>query len=247
MGKWLISKTKTSGDTEVVNSIVAGKPSGDMGKADAKNSHIKRKQNLQYGFTFTCKLNEHRPVCLICNEFLASESMKLTKLKRHLDTKHASYANKHAEFFEKLLQSSKKQKLSMETHVFINSKHLEASYEASYLTSNTKKPFTIGEELALPIGIRMTEIIHGQKNADDLRKIPMSDTTVTRRILEICKDQFGQLIERIKGNSKFAIKLDESTGIAKMAQLLVYITYCYNNNVHEDLLFCRSLDGHTSG
>jgi hypothetical protein len=27
----------------------------------------------------------------------------------------------------------------------------------------------------------------------------------------------------------------------------VYVRYCYNNKVHEDLLFCRPLDGHTTG
>ncbi len=251
MDKWLISKTKTSGDSEDAGSTAAGQPSGRMETTETKHSQRKKRKYtetyLQYGFTLTDIHNEQRPICLICNAVLASESMKPAKLKRHLDTNHASYANKPVEYFERLLQSTKKQKSYMEAHVFTNSKHLQASYEASYLIAKAKKPFTIGEELALPIAIRITEIINGKKYADELRKIPMSDTTVSRRILEISKDQFEQLLERIKENSKFAIQLDETTDIANMAQLLVYVRYCHNDNVHEDLLCCRPLEGHTTG
>ena len=57
---------------------------------------------------------------------------------------HASYAEKLLMYFERLLQLVKKQKLFMETHVLTNSTHLRASYEVSYLVSNSKKPFTIG-------------------------------------------------------------------------------------------------------
>ncbi|XP_013776298.1 SCAN domain-containing protein 3-like, partial [Limulus polyphemus] len=64
----------------------------------------------------------------------------------------------------------------------------------------------------------MNEIIHGQKYADELRKIPLSNDTVGRQILEISNDQFEQLIGRIKESSKFAIQLDEWTDITNMAQ-----------------------------
>ena len=106
-------------------------------------------------------------MCLICNESLASESMKPIKLKRHLTTRHASYAEKPLVYFEKLLQSMKKQKLPIETHVLTNLKHLRASYEASNLIAKSKKPFTIGEELVLTVAVRMTEIIHGHKYANE--------------------------------------------------------------------------------
>ena len=74
---------------------------------------------------------------LICNESLVSESMKPIKLKRHLTERHAFYAEKLLVYFEKVLQSMKKQKLPMETHVLTNSKHLRASYEASYLIAKS--------------------------------------------------------------------------------------------------------------
>ena len=55
----------------------------------------------------------------------------------------------------------------METHVITNFKHLRASYEASYLITKRKKPFIIGEELILPVAVRMTKIIYGHKYADE--------------------------------------------------------------------------------
>ena len=184
---------------------------------------------------------------LIGNECLASKSMKPIKLKRHLTTRHASYAEKPLVYFERLLQSVKKQKLSMETHALTNSKHLRASYKVSYIIAKSKKSFTIGKELVLPVAVRRTEIIHGHKYADEFLKISLSDTTVSRRIEDILKDQFEQLIARIKENSKYAIQIDESTDISSKAHLLGYVRYCFNNNVHEDVLFCWELERYTAG
>ena len=72
-------------------------------------SHMKkRKYNksfLQYGFTFISENNEHRPLCLICNAVLASESLKPDKLERHHHTKLDSHRNKPVEFFHSLLRT----------------------------------------------------------------------------------------------------------------------------------------------
>ena len=83
------------------------------------------------------------------------------KREEAITTRHASSAEKLLVYFERLLQSMKKQNLSTETNVLTNPKHLRASYKASYLIAKSKKPFIIGEELVLPVAVRMTEIIHG--------------------------------------------------------------------------------------
>ena len=175
MDKWLKSNHHISPNTSSIpKSTLTEQPSGNMEKTKTNySSKKKRKYNesyLQYGFTYTCINNEHRPVCLICNESLASESMKPIKLKRHLTTRHASYAEKPLMYFERLLQSVNKQRLSMENYVFTNCKHLRASYEASYIIAKSKKRFTIGEDLVLPAAVRITEIIHGHKYADEFKK-----------------------------------------------------------------------------
>ena len=80
-----------------------------------------------------------------------------------------------------------------------------------------------------------------------MRKISLSNNTVARRISEISEDQREQLIVRIKESRKFAIRLDESTNTTNMAYLWSCVRYIYNNDIFEDLLFCQSLRGRTTG
>ena len=76
----------------------------------------------------------------------------------------------------------------------------------------------------------------------------MSSNIVEKRLSEISEDQLEQLIVGIKESRKIAsIQLDESTDITNMAYLLTYIRYIYNNDIHEDLLFCKPLHGRTTG
>ena len=67
---------------------------------------------LQYGFTYNDKDRVEKPLCLICNEILSTESMKPSKLKSHINAKHAKYSGKPIEYFERLLKSAKQKKLT---------------------------------------------------------------------------------------------------------------------------------------
>ena len=93
----------------------------------------------------------------------------------------------------------------------------------------------------------MSEIAHGKKYGDKIRKIPLSNDTVARRIAEISDDQLQQLLTRLKKSQKFAIQLEETTDVSKNAKLLLYVRYVHEENVEEELLFCRSLKCHTKG
>ena len=85
--------------------------------------------------------------------------------------------------------------------------------------------------------------------ADEMGKIPLSNNTAstTRRTSAISGNISEQLIQRIKAGSKFAIQLDETTDTTDNANLLVYVRYIYNNDINEDLLFCKALDKRTTG
>ena len=65
---------------------------------------------LRFGFTFKNCNGYKKPVCLICNELLATESMKPSKLKKYLGSKHTSCANKPKEYFKRLLKSLHEEK-----------------------------------------------------------------------------------------------------------------------------------------
>lgn len=70
--------------------------------------------------------------------------------------------------------------------------------------------------------------------------------TVHRRINLLADDIKIQLIDRVKGSPYYAIQLDESTDVANVAQLLIFIRYRYENDICEDLLFCQGLEGRTT-
>jgi hypothetical protein len=92
----------------------------------------------------------------------------------------------------------------------------------------------------------MCEVVLGKECSQKLKAIPLSDNTVSRRIADMSEDVRCQLITRLQ-HVKFAIQLDESTDIANAAQLLVYVRYCWEGEVLEDFLFCKSLPGRTTG
>lgn len=52
----------------------------------------------------------------------------------------------------------------------------------------------------LPAAIEMVEILHGRKYGDDIRKILLSNDTVSKRISDINKDQ---LIQELKKAQNF--------------------------------------------
>ena len=63
---------------------------------------------LKYGFV-KCEQEkgEPRPQCVICSEVLANESLKPSKLKRHLETKHTSLATKPVDYFQRRKEQMK--------------------------------------------------------------------------------------------------------------------------------------------
>ena len=142
-------------------------------------SHTKKRSYndsfLQCGFTFITENSEHRPLCLICNKVLASESLKPGKLKRHLQTEHDSYRNRPVKFFHRLLRTWEKQRQSFESECIDEGKYTRASFEASLLIAKSKKPCNIGEELIRPAAIKMSAIVHGKKEANETRKISLSN------------------------------------------------------------------------
>lgn len=121
------------------------------------------------------------------------------------------------------------------------------SYHVSYLTAKCKKPHTAGERLILPAAVAMCCIMQGDKFATPLQAILLSNAAVARRTDDIASDIKVQLIEYVKQSPKYTLQLDVSKDIAHSAQLLVYVRYGYDRKLQEDLFFCNSLQGKTTG
>lgn len=190
---------------------------------------------------------EEVPQCLLCLEKLASASMKPSKLKRHLTTKHSAYVNKGRSYFLLKKEEYLRQQKLITGTASIPQKALRASFLAAYRIAKSKKPHTIGEELLLPACIDIVEEMLGKDAAVKIAKVPLSDNTVQRRTEEMSTDIREQTSEKIRNSAAFALQLDESTDVAKSAQLLAYVRYIDSTDIVEDFLFCEELKERTTG
>ena len=92
----------------------------------------------------------------------------------------------------------------------------------------------------------MADILLGNEAARKLSKIFMRDNTVKRRIEDMSNDILSQIVHGIKKSDfPIALQLDESTGVACVSQLLVYVRYVQKAGtkleLKEEFLFCESL------
>ncbi|KAM3878473.1 SCAN domain-containing protein 3-like [Diretmus argenteus] len=94
---------------------------------------------------------------------------------------------------------------------------LKASYLVARRVAQTKKVFTIAEELVLPAAVDMCREMIGEAAAKKLMTIPLSNDT-----------------------------LDESTDVSNAASLLVFVRYRWDSSLHEDMLFCGELPTRTT-
>ena len=78
---------------------------------------------IRYGFTWCDNEKAPKPQCVVCGEQLANNPMIPSKLIRYLKTKHASYANKDKEFFQRMLSQNKKQKCLLKSSFTVSKKH----------------------------------------------------------------------------------------------------------------------------
>lgn len=210
----------------------------------------KRKYNdsyLSYGFVSVEIQEEHRPKCVLCGEILANESLRPSKLKRHLERQHPERASETLTFFERKASAAATESSRFE-ECFANPSGaaLEASFVLSRRIAASKKPFTVGQDLVLPCMVDAAELVLGVDAANKLRKIALSGDTVARRIDDMAADVEAQLIKRVQESPVYSIQLDESTDISSCAQLLCFIRYIHGGSFQEEFLFCKSLPQRTT-
>ena len=121
------------------------------------------------------------------------------KLTRHLKTKHASYANKNEEFFQRMLSQNKKQKHLTKSSFLVSEKTLAASNHVAKSTArNRKKPHTIGEKLLKPACLEIVRLMLGKKEVKEIKKVSLSAESIKRRIDDMFSDILETLITKLK-------------------------------------------------
>lgn len=86
-----------------------------------------------------------------------------------------------------------------------------------------------------------------KKAVETFKKVPQSNNTVARRIDDMCLDIVGQVVNKIKHASHFALQLDEMTDVSGEVQLLAFVRYKDISDIKEHILFCKRLPGKTTG
>jgi hypothetical protein len=89
--------------------------------------------------------------------------------------------------------------------------------------------------------MKMCEIMHDQKYGEAFKLIPLSNNTLMRRTESMSEEIKKQLLTRIKCSPKFALQIDESTDVAGLAQLLVFVRYCFEETTSTQFTFPQSI------
>ncbi|CAH1986347.1 unnamed protein product [Acanthoscelides obtectus] len=126
-----------------------------------------------------------------------------------------------------------------------NDDGLRASY-ISLLIAKSGKPHTIGEKLILPAVEEVLKIVLHKPASDIIKRIPLSNNTVERRIDEMSSDIESFLCNYLQ-TTHFTIQLDETTLPDNAALLLAYVRFIMIQGIYEELLFARTLITDTKG
>ena len=89
---------------------------------------------LKLGFTEL----DGKPKCVVCQKVLFADSIKKSKLKRHLETNHPNCLDKPVEFFERKLNSIQGQGNFMTKFITENKLAVYSSFVASYQITKQK-------------------------------------------------------------------------------------------------------------
>lgn len=203
---------------------------------------------LKYGFV-PSEADKHLPMCLICNKVLSNDSMKPSKLEDHLKRCHTDKMGKDLKYFQTLKEKYEKRPTMHSMFASTsqsNDDGLRASYNISLLIAKSGKPHTIGEQLILPAVEEVLKTVLHKSPFDVLKRIPLSNNTVQRRIDEMSSDIESFLCNHLQ-KSHFSIQLDESTLPGNEALLLAYVRFIMEEEIHEELLFARTLETDTKG
>ena len=203
---------------------------------------------LKYGFVSIVDQGIEKPQCVLCMKILSPESMKPSKLKRHLETKHTDCKDKDLSFFERKANCVKRSRMDS-SGVFQqqNRAAVEATFVVSLRIAKAKKPRTIAEQLILPCAKDINRILIGKEAESKLSVLSLSDCAVQRRISVMSEDIRSQVIDQMKSAGSFALQLDESTDISSCAQLIAFVRYVHNGAFKDEFLCILDLPSRTRG
>lgn len=250
MDKFLKRKAPESDTSESEPSTSSSSSCGHPRKAVETTKKKKRQYDenyLSFGFISTGESSCPEPLCLLCGMKLSNQAMVPSKLKRHLTTTHPSQADQSRDYFIRLKSQHSRQEQVMIRSTNVSKNAQEASYMVAEIIAKAKKPHTVAETVVMPACIAMVNKMLGPQAAKEIKKIPLSNSTIGRRINDMSADIEEVVFEKLKRCGKFALQVDESTDVSGHAQLLAFVRFVDGEEIRDNFLFCKCLPHKTTG
>lgn len=121
-----------------------------------------------------------------------------------------------------------------------------ASYQVAEIIALKSKSHVLAESLILPACKKMVKIMLGDKAEQEISRIPLSNNTIQRRILDLSDNIEESVISKFQ-SSLFALQIDESTDISNHAQLIAFIRAIDEDAIINQFLCCKQLPTTTKG
>ena len=110
------------------------------------------------------------------------------------------------------------------------------------------KAHTIVENLVLPAAKILVRNLIGEKEAEKLNSVSLSNDTMRRRIHDMSDVISNQVTTAVRASKYgFAMQLDESTDVTNCSQLVVYVRFTENDIVKTELFMSKEVCGTTKG
>ena len=139
---------------------------------------------------------------------------------------HKELSSKPLAYFEAQLKAYIKQKAPIKrTPKDIQCAQL-ASYKVSHRIVRARKPHTIAENLLLPAAIDMVTAFGAKDVAKQMQTIPLSNSSISRKIQGISDDLHQQLKSSMTGKL-FALQVDEATDSSQDCLLMGYTRFVH--------------------
>ena len=147
-----------------------------------------------------------------------------------------------AEFKIKRARYDEKATLPVFGSVPIDKSILTASYEVAYLIAKQGKPHNIGEKLVKPAALKMANIMLGKAAENKLSQIPLSNDNISNKTDKMSDDILARIVsDLISSPAKFSLELYETTDVASLSQLAVFLRYVKEDVIDEDFIVCQPL------
>lgn len=222
-----------------------------------KPKEVNRKFHAEWENQFFVCEYKNNAICLICRHDFTD--FRKYVFERHFKNKHsvidANYplsSKKRADEISRLKNELSNEQKVVKKFTDANELLARASYEIAFEIAKRGKPYSDGDFHKQLMQSSIETICENwdakQKTTllNEVKKIPHSCPTISRRVIEIGSDLEANLKRDLEQCVAFSIALDETTDIKDDAQLLFWVRYFIDDRIEEDILALVALREHTT-